>query len=90
MCPDPPDPLPGFASVIRSYLLVLRRSNKLTMKAMLFVFKGDITRNHSQRRFFNSDTALQHCCDFVSNGCNTVATLQRCIALKIVVANRLV
>ena len=28
------------------------------MKAILFVFKGDVTRNDSQRRFFNS--ATQH------------------------------
>ena len=34
------------------------------------------------------NTALQHCCDIVSNGYNIVPTLQRCVALKIVVANR--
>ena len=33
-------------------------------------------------------TELQHCCDIVSNGYNIVPTLQRCVALKIVVANR--
>ena len=48
--------------------------------------KGDLTRDDSQRRFFN--TSLQHCCDIVSNGRNTVPTLQRGVALKIVVANR--
>ena len=37
-----------------------------------------------------SNVALQHCCDIVSNGCNIVPTLQRCVALKIIVANRLV
>ena len=39
---------------------------------------------------FQRKTALQHCCDFVSNGCNIVPTLQgcTCVALKIVVANR--
>ena len=31
---------------------------------------------------------MQHCCNIVSNGYNIVPTLQRCIALKIVVANR--
>ena len=31
---------------------------------------------------------MQHCCDIVSNSSNIVPTLQRCIALKIVVANR--
>ena len=32
---------------------------------------------------------LQHCCDIVSNGYNIVPALQRSVALKIVVANRL-
>ena len=40
-------------------------------------------RNVTQR-----NTALQHCCDIVSNGYNIVPALQRCVALKIVVANR--
>ena len=31
---------------------------------------------------------LQHCCDVVSNSYNIVQKLQRCVALKIVVANR--
>ena len=35
---------------------------------------------------FWGNTALQHCCDIVSNGCNAVPTLQRCVELKIVVA----
>ena len=37
---------------------------------------------------FYCNTALQHCCDIVSNDCNVVSTLQRYIALKIVVAYR--
>ena len=39
---------------------------------------------------FQRNTALQHCCDIVSNRYNIVPTLQRCVALKIVVANGLV
>ena len=39
---------------------------------------------------FYRNTELQHCCDIVSNGYNIVPTLQRCAALKIVVAKRLV
>ena len=35
------------------------------------------------------NTALQHCCGIVSNGYNIVPTLQRCVVLKIVVANGL-
>ena len=34
------------------------------------------------------NTALQHWCDIVLNGCNIVPTLLRCVALKIVAANR--
>ena len=37
---------------------------------------------------FYRNTELQHCCDIVSNGYNIVPKLQRCAALKIVVANR--
>ena len=33
-------------------------------------------------------TELHHCCDIVSNSCHNVPTLQRCVALKIVVVNR--
>ena len=44
---------------------------------------GTICKDDFQRK-----TALQHCCDIASNGCNIVPTLQRCVALKIVVANR--
>ena len=41
-------------------------------------------RNESQQ----NNAALQHCCDIVSNSCNIVPILRRCVALKIVVANR--
>ena len=37
---------------------------------------------------FKCNTVLQHCCDIVSNSCNIGPTLQRSVALKIVVANR--
>ena len=37
---------------------------------------------------FYRNTALQHFCNIVSNGYNIVPALQRCVALKIVVANR--
>ena len=40
--------------------------------------KGDVTRDDSQRRFLEQQ----------SNGCNTVSTLQRGVAIKIVVAKR--
>ena len=37
---------------------------------------------------FKRNTALQHCYDIDWNSCNIVPTLQRCVALKIVVTNR--
>ena len=37
---------------------------------------------------FYRNTALQYCCDIVWNSYNIVPALQRCVALKIVVANR--
>ena len=51
--------------------------------------KGGVTRDDLQRRFLGN-TALQHCCDIVSKGCNITPTFESCLALKIVVANRLV
>ena len=39
---------------------------------------------------FQRNTALQHCCNIVSNGYNIAPTLQRCVTQRIVVANRLV
>ena len=47
------------------------------------MLQGTICNDDFQRK-----TALQHCCDIVLNGCNIVATLQCCVALEIVVANR--
>ena len=41
--------------------------------------KGEVTR----------DDCNEDCCDIVSNGHNIVPALQRCVALKIVVVNRL-
>ena len=37
---------------------------------------------------FQRNTVLQHCCDIVSNGYNIVPSLQLCVVLIIVVANR--
>ena len=57
-----------------------KTKKKVGLKVMLH---GTICKDDFQRK-----TALQHCCDIASNGCNIVPTLQRCVALKIVVANR--
>ena len=37
---------------------------------------------------FQRNTALQHCSDIVLNSYSIVPTLQHCVTLKIVVANR--
>ena len=37
---------------------------------------------------FWHNRALQHCWDIVLNPCNIIPTLQRCVALKMVVAYR--
>ena len=52
--------------------------NLITVMLYEAIRNDDLERN----------TALQHCYDIVSNGSNIVPTLQRCVALKIVVANR--
>ena len=49
--------------------------------------KGEVTRDDCNEDF-KRNTALQHCCDIGLNGYYIVPTLERCIALKIVVANR--
>ena len=48
------------------------------------LYKGDITRG----RFSTVIFSTTHCCDIVLNSYNVVPTLQRCVSLKIVVANR--
>ena len=45
---------------------------------------GETIRNDD----FYPNTALQHCCDIVSNCYNIAPALQPCVALKILVANR--
>ena len=58
--------------------------NTIGLKVKMMLHK---TRNDD----FQRNAALQHCCsDIVSNGYNIVPTSQRCVALKIVVANLLV
>ena len=37
---------------------------------------------------FSANTALQDSCDIVSKGYHIVPTLRRCVAQKIIVANR--
>ena len=54
----------------------------LGLKVMLH---ETILKNH-----FKRSKGLQHFCDIVLNSYNIVQTLQRCVALKIVVANRTV
>ena len=59
-------------------------AKNLKIQALLKVMLHETIRNDD----FQRNTALQHCCNIVSNGYNIVPVLQRCVALKIVVANR--
>ena len=60
-------------------------NEELGLKGLKVMSHGTI-RNDD----FWCNTALQYCCDIVSNVCNIVPTLPRFVALKIVTANRLV
>ena len=51
------------------------------------MYKGNITRDDSQRRFL-AQHSVATLFGMVTIGYNIVPTLQRCVALKIVVANR--
>ena len=59
-------------------------AKNLKIQALLKVMLHETIRNDD----FQRNTALQHCCNVVSNGYNIVPTLQRSVALKIFVANR--
>ena len=59
-------------------------AKNLKIQALLKVMLHETIRNDD----FQRNTALQHCCNVVSNGYNIVPTLQRRVALQIFVANR--
>ena len=59
-------------------------AKNLKIQVLLKVMLHETIRNDD----FQRNTALQHCCNIVSNGYNIVPTLQRSVALKIFVANR--
>ena len=76
--------------------MLVDKQNELMSDLLFTVHQHDaddvnVKTTYLTRRFATttfSATALQHCCDTVSNSYNTVPTLQRRVALKIVVANR--
>ena len=51
-------------------------------------FRGDVQRDDSRQRFLAQHRVATYGCHINSTGCNTVLTLQCCVAQKIVVANR--
>ena len=53
------------------------------------MYKGNITRDDSQRRFL-AQHSVATLFGMITIAYNIVPTLQRCVALKIVVANHLV
>ena len=76
--------------------MLVDKKNELMSDLLFTVHQhgGDdvnVKTTYYTRRFATttfSATALQHCCDTVSNSYNIVPTLQHRVALKIVVANR--
>ena len=82
----------------RGYLRISRFARSLQRKRKSFscapvLHIGGVTRDDSQRRFLaknNVATLLLHCFEWLQHCYNIVPTLQRCVVLKIVVANRLV
>ena len=55
--------------------------------------KGDVTREDSQQRFLAQHRVvalLRHCFEWGLHCSNIAPTLQRCVSLKLVVANRAV
>ena len=92
--------LPTMLGVVSSVLAVVcqRMQQLLTITISDIMQQGVCKRTRHvkvmlQETIRNDDclrnTALQYCCGIVSNGYNTVPTLQRCVVLKIVVANGL-
>ena len=58
-------------------------------KSLISCFIEDVKVILRGTIFSATRTALKHCCDMVSKGCNIVSTFEPCVSLKIVVANRL-
>ena len=68
-------------------LLTLEHKRRLCSLGAIITLRWCYTRQFATTIFLRN-TALQHCYDIISNSYNIVPTLQRCVALKIVVANR--
>ena len=66
-----------------SFKVILQETIRNDFQPLKVMLLGTIRNNH-----FWHNRALQHCWDIVLNACNIVPTLQRCVALKMVVANR--
>ena len=64
-----------------------QRKKKVNRNSYNIPFIKVMLQDTIRKDDFYRNTALQHCCDIVSNGYNILA-LQRCVALKVVVANR--
>ena len=81
----------GLRRLQRLDIIQTERQKKKTKEALLAgcyhyykVMLHETIRNDD----FLRNTALQHCYDIISNSYNIVPTLQRCVALQIIVANR--
>ena len=76
---------------------IASQSNGCSGLLLLFLFRNSVNRTHPKMMLhggttcnndFQRNTPFQHYCDIVSNVCNIVPTLLRCVAQKIVIANR--
>ena len=70
--------------LVRSMIIFVFPSVVSFTKGSFKVILQETIRNDD----FWHNRALQHCWDIVLNACNIVPTLQRCVALIMVVANR--
>ena len=76
--------VPSFLSSFRESLEIFISFSSPRLLESLKVMLQEKIRNDD----FERNTALQHCCNVVSNGYNIVPALRLRVALKIVVANR--
>ena len=73
----------GHLHVVVAQWLQLRNVQKSVMhvKSCCFASLKVILHETIRNDDFKRNTALQHCCDIVLNGCNIVPTLEPCVAL---------
>ena len=79
--------LESFSPVHMKMLKQWTYSKITSPESFRFLMLHETIRNDDFQRL-GLGLGSQHCCDIVLSSDNTVPTLQRCVALEIVVANR--